>query len=171
MGSYIGYLPQDIELFEGTIAENIARLGEVDDEKVLKAASLAGVHEIIQQMPDGYNTQIGERGATLSGGQRQRVGLARALYNDPAFVVLDEPNANLDSAGEEALLNALIQLKLNGVTTIIMTHRINILTAVDKICVMGDGQFQAIGPKDEMLARLTQPRIMRPTAVPASSAS
>ncbi|CAN1489319.1 ArpD ABC-type protease/lipase transport system, ATPase and permease components [Rhabdaerophilaceae bacterium] len=171
LGQFIGYLPQDVELFEGTIAENIARLGEVDDDKVLKAAMLAGVHEIIQQMPHGYNTQIGERGSTLSGGQRQRVGLARALYNDPAFVVLDEPNANLDAAGEEALLNALIQLRLNGVTTMIMTHRINILTAVDKICVMADGQFQAIGPKDEMLARLSQPRITRPTAVPASSAS
>lgn len=172
LGAYIGYLPQDVELFEGTIAQNIGRLGEVDDEMVLEAARLAGVHEIVQLTPDGYNTMIGDGGHVLSGGQRQRIGLARALYNRPALVVLDEPNANLDQAGEEALLQAILELKRRRVTTVLMTHRVSILGAVDKIAVLADGQLQLYGPRDEVLTRITQPRVAaRPAPLTPVAAS
>jgi len=167
LGQYLGYLPQDVELFGGTIAQNIARFQDIDNEAVIAAASLAGCHELIQQLPDGYNTQIGEGGQTLSGGQRQRIGLARALYGKPSLVVLDEPNANLDAAGEEALLQAIQRLKALGTTVVIVTHKVNILAVVDKILIMNSGAVQAFGVRDEILGRLAGPKIV-PNAVPAS---
>lgn len=154
LGMSVGYLPQDIELFEGTISENIERFGEHDPEVVVKAAQKAGVHEIILHLPDGYNTMIGPGGLTLSGGQRQRIGLARALYGDPVFVVLDEPNSNLDEFGEKALLEAIIKLKQEGTTVMLITHRTNILSVTDKIAVLALGELKLYGPRDEILAKL-----------------
>ncbi len=169
LGKHVGYLPQDVELFSGTIAENIARFQDVDADEVLRAAKLAGCHEIIQLMAEGYNTPIGEGGQALSGGQRQRIGLARALYGSPSFVVLDEPNANLDSAGEEALLEALKALRASGITVIIITHKLNVLAGVDKILILTNGQVQAFGKRDEVLGRLTAPRVVTAAAeVPAA---
>lgn len=156
LGQYIGYLPQDIELFGGTIAENIARLDEPDSEQVIAAAKLAGLHEIILQMPNGYDTQIGEGGTILSGGQRQRIGLARALYGNPRLLVLDEPNASLDTAGETALINALIQVKMAGITTILITHNPNYLSHVAKLLILQSGAVAAFGPKDWVLAQAQQ---------------
>jgi len=156
LGKYIGYLPQDIELFEGTVAENIARFDDIDDQKVLQAAQISGAHDIIIKFPEGYNTYIGPGGITLSGGQRQRVALARALYGNPKIVVLDEPNSHLDDAGELALLNAIIKLKQNKTTVIIISHKVNILQIVDKIAVLMDGQLIAYGPRDEILQRLAR---------------
>jgi ATP-binding cassette subfamily C protein len=160
LGRYMGYLPQDVELFAGTVAENIARFFQVDDTEVIRAARLAGCHELIQHLAQGYNTQIGDGGQALSGGQRQRIGLARSLYGQPAFVILDEPNANLDSAGEEALLVAIQQLKANGTTVVMITHKLNILAAVDKILIMTEGVVQAFGPRDQVLQRLVGPRVV-----------
>lgn len=154
LGQHIGYLPQDVELFAGTVAENIARFREVDSEKVLEASRLAGVHDMIQQLPDGYNTQIGESGLALSGGQRQRLGLARCLYGRPALVVLDEPNASLDAPGEAALVQALQQLKSSGQTLIFITHKTNILGLADKILMLNQGTVQLFGDRDEVLAKI-----------------
>jgi ATP-binding cassette subfamily C protein len=154
LGQYIGYLPQDVELFSGTIAENIARFREVDEAEVITAAKLAGVHELIQNLPGGYNTQIGDGGATLSGGQRQRVALARAVYGKPPYIVLDEPNANLDSAGEAELLACVHRLKELGSTIIFVTHKTNMLACADKILVLQQGIVQAFGDRDEILAKL-----------------
>jgi PrtD family type I secretion system ABC transporter len=156
LGRYIGYLPQDIELFAGTIAENIARLDEPDSERVISAAKLAGLHEIILQMPNGYDAQVGEGGAILSGGQRQRIGLARALYGSPKLLVLDEPNANLDTAGETALISALTQVKLAGITTILITHNPNYLSHVSKLLILQSGTVAAFGPKDWVMAQAQQ---------------
>ena len=158
LGKFIGYLPQDIELFEGTIAENIARFEEIDSEKVLKAAQISGAHDVIVKFPDGYNTYIGPGGITLSGGQRQRIALARALYGNPKIVVLDEPNSNLDDAGEKALLNAIKTLKELGSTVIIISHKINILGIVDKIAVLKDGKLTMYGPTKKVLEQLTKAR-------------
>jgi ATP-binding cassette subfamily C protein len=168
LGRYIGYLPQDVELFAGTIAQNIARFQDIDNEQVIFAARLAGCHELVQHLPQGYNTQIGEGGQALSGGQRQRIGLARALYGQPSFVVLDEPNAHLDAAGEEALLVAVQNLRAMKTTVVIITHKINILTAVDKILVMADGAVQAFGVRDAVLQSLMGPRVVSTTPAPAS---
>ncbi len=156
LGPAVGYLPQDIELFEGTIAENIARFGEVDATKVVAAAQLAGVHEMILRFPNGYDTQIGEGGSHLSGGQRQRIAFARAVYDNPAFVVLDEPNSNLDDAGEAALIQAVRQLKAQGTTVVVITHRTNIIAAVDKILLLVDGAVQMFAPRDQVLQSLQQ---------------
>ncbi|NRP46002.1 MULTISPECIES: type I secretion system permease/ATPase [unclassified Marinobacterium] len=155
LGPHLGYLPQDIELFEGSISENIARFGEIDSEGVVKAAKLAGVHEMILRLPEGYDTIIGTAGGGLSGGQRQRIGLARAVYGSPKVIVLDEPNSNLDDVGEAALADALKQLKAQSTTVFIITHRTSILSAVDTLLVMRDGLQTMFGPRDAVLKELS----------------
>jgi len=154
LGPYVGYLPQDVELFEGSIAENIARFGEVDSDKVIEAAKTAGLHEMILRFPKGYDMSIGEAGRLLSGGQRQRIGLARAIYDDPDFLVLDEPNANLDDAGEAALVRTIEHLKAQGRTVILITHRPGILAVADHLVVLDKGRLKAAGPKEPVLAHL-----------------
>lgn len=154
LGPHVGYMPQTGELFDGTLAENIARFGDVDLERVKAAAELVGLHATIDQLPQGYDTRIGEEGAVLSGGQRQRVALARAVYGDPALLVLDEPNANLDEAGDADLLRALQQLKARGATVVVISHRTAVLPAADKLLVLNEGTVAAFGPRDEVLAAL-----------------
>ncbi|HRV76697.1 MAG TPA: type I secretion system permease/ATPase [Thauera sp.] len=170
LGPALGYLPQDIELFDGTVAENIARFGEVDSERVVDAARKVGMHEHILHLPQGYDTPLGAEGSNLSAGQRQRIGLARALYGDPALIVLDEPNSNLDEAGEKALLEALLGLKARGATVVIVTHRMSTLAAADKVMVLTDGTLAAFGPRDEVFkptpATTTAPST--PNATPAN---
>lgn len=151
LGAHVGYLPQDVELFGGTVAENIARLGTVDSAQVVAAARLAHAHEMILRLPEGYETQIGDAGAVLSGGQRQRIALARALYGNPRLVVLDEPNANLDAQGEAALAAALKELKARGVTTIMVGHRPALMSQLDKLAVLKDGALEAFGPASTIL--------------------
>ena len=154
LGSFIGYLPQDVELFEGTISENIARFGTVDPNKVIAAAMKADVHEFILRMPAGYDTVISGSGGVLSGGERQRIGLARALYGDVRLVVLDEPNSNLDDQGEQALMNALITLKSEQVTVLIISHRPSVLKVVDQIILMKEGVLVDYGTTANVLAKL-----------------
>jgi ATP-binding cassette, subfamily C, type I secretion system permease/ATPase len=154
LGQFLGYLPQNVELFTGTVTENIARMGEIDSEKVLEAANRAGAHGTILSFPQGYDTDIGEAGLSLSGGQRQRVGLARALYGDPKLVILDEPNSNLDEAGELALAGALTTLKKMGATTIMITHKPSLLSAVDKILVLENGEQARFGSRDEVFGQM-----------------
>ena len=154
LGPYVGYLPQDVELFEGSIAENIARFGEVSPEKVIAAARSAGLHEMILRFPKGYDTPIGEAGHLLSGGQRQRIGLARAMYGDPVLVVLDEPNANLDDVGEAALVRAVQELKVKGCTVFLITHRPGIVAVADRVLGLRNGVVKADGPRDVVLAAL-----------------
>lgn len=156
LGPYIGYLPQDIELFDGTISENIARFGNVDAGKVVSAARKAGVHEMILALTDGYDTYLSATSGALSGGQRQRIGLARALYGDPVLVVLDEPNANLDGAGESALVDTLARLKQEGVTLFIISHRDSMLAGMDRLLVLTDGQVSMLGPREQVLAHLAK---------------
>ena len=170
LGRHIGYLPQDVELFSGTIAENIARFSDQDEEKIIAAARLSGVHDMVQAMPAGYNTQIGEGGFALSGGQRQRIGLARALYGKPAYIILDEPNASLDADGEAALLSAIQQLRQEGCTVVLITHKTNILATIDKILVLSHGQIAGFGSRDEILAKLLGPRLAPVPATTAASA-
>jgi ATP-binding cassette subfamily C exporter for protease/lipase len=158
LGPHLGYLPQDVELFEGSIAENIARFSEVDSEKVIEAARCAGLHEMILRFPKGYDTPIGEAGGMLSGGQRQRIGLARAVYGNPALVVLDEPNANLDDAGEAALMNTVAQLKAKGKTVLLITHRPGAIAAADWLLILNNGELVANGPRDAVIAALQRPQ-------------
>jgi ATP-binding cassette subfamily C exporter for protease/lipase len=170
LGPHIGYLPQDIELFEGTIAENIARFSEMDSGKVIEAAKSAGLHEMILRLPKGYDTPIGEAGNLLSGGQRQRVGLARAVYRDPVLVVLDEPNANLDDAGEMALMNTVRDLKAKGKTVIVITHRPGAIAAADQLILLQDGHVWMSGPREGVLLALRQAKTpAAPSAVVPSS--
>lgn len=164
LGPHLGYLPQDIELFEGTIAENIGRFTEMDSPKVIAAAESAGLHEMILRFPKGYDTPIGEAGGLLSGGQRQRIGLARAIYGDPALIVLDEPNANLDDAGEEALLNTVRGLKAKGKTVFLISHRPGVVAVADRLLVLRDGRVHADGPRDAVMAALQAGRQPAPAA-------
>jgi ABC-type protease/lipase transport system fused ATPase/permease subunit len=156
LGPHIGYLPQDVELFGGTVAENIARLGEPDAAEVIRAAQRAHVHELVLRLPKGYDTEIGEAGQALSPGQRQRIALARALYGRPRLVVLDEPNADLDHEGEEALARTLQLLKEDGVTLVVVAHRPSLLRGVDKMLVLREGAVERFGARDEVMARVTR---------------
>ncbi|MEO6563902.1 MAG: type I secretion system permease/ATPase [Nitrosospira sp.] len=157
LGPHIGYLPQDIELFAGTVGENIARFGEIDSEKVVLAAKRAGIHEMILHLPQGYDTSLGDGGAGLSGGQKQRLGLARAMYGDPSLIVLDEPNSNLDEVGEQALIEAIGDLRAHGKTIVVISHRSNVLRTTTKLLVLVDGKVQLFGPTSQVLARLAKP--------------
>jgi ATP-binding cassette subfamily C exporter for protease/lipase len=155
LGPHLGYLPQGVELFDGSVAENIARFGEVDAAKVEAAARAVGLHDFILALPKGYDNPVGREGAMLSGGQRQRVGLARAIYGNPAFVVLDEPNSSLDEQGDVALASAIALLKSRGTTFVVMTHRTSVLGVADKMLVLRDGQPQMFGPRDDVLKALS----------------
>jgi ATP-binding cassette subfamily C exporter for protease/lipase len=165
LGPYLGYLPQDVELFEGTIAENIARLGEVDAPQVIAASRATGLHEMILRMAKGYDTPLGEAASTLSGGLRQRLALARAVYGQPRLVVLDEPNANLDDLGEAALARTVTQLRAQGSSVVMITHRTGALALADQLLLLVDGRVQAHGPRDAVLAAL------RPQTAAASRAT
>lgn len=156
LGGHIGYLPQDIELFGGTVADNIARFGTIDSEKVILAAKRAGVHEMILHFAKGYDTILGDGGAGLSGGQKQRIGLARAMYDDPSLLVLDEPNSNLDDVGEQALVAAINDLRERGKTIVLITHRTTVLSATTKLLLLNDGTAQAFGPREQVLQALAQ---------------
>ena len=173
LGPHIGYLPQDIELFDGTIADNIARSGQVDSDKVIAAAEAAGLHGMILRFPKGYDTPMGEAGGLLSGGQRQRVGLARALYGEPALVVLDEPNANLDDEGEAALVRAVQGLKEKGKTVVLISHRPGIVSVADRLLILHEGGVQASGPRDGVLDALKKQReaANAANAVPVTNAA
>ncbi|PWS36877.1 type I secretion system permease/ATPase [Falsiroseomonas bella] len=165
-GKYVGYLPQDVELFDGTVLRNIARMADADPELVFEAAKLAGCHEMILRLPQGYDTEIGDGGQHLSGGQRQLIGLARALFGSPKMVVLDEPNSNLDGDAEQALIRGIEELKRRGTTVILVSHRPTLVQGVDKVLLMRDGAVEAFGPRAEVLKRLVQQQ-SRPAEVPA----
>ncbi|WP_296510448.1 type I secretion system permease/ATPase [Rhodoferax sp.] len=171
LGPFVGYLPQDIELFDGTVAENIARFGDIDPQQVVVAAQRVGFHEQILRLPQGYDTPVGAAGAALSGGQRQRIALARALYGDPVLVVLDEPNSNLDDAGEKALTDAIQGLSSRGRTSVIITHRPSALGAANKLMVLREGTIAAYGPREDVLAALNGRPIEPPPAPPAAANS
>jgi ABC-type protease/lipase transport system fused ATPase/permease subunit len=157
LGQHIGYLPQDIELFADTVAANICRFEDGDDKEIIQAAKLAGVHEMILRLPEGYDTQVGEGGAILSGGYRQRIGLARAVYGNPSLIMLDEPSSNLDSDGDAALADCIVELKKRGTTIIIISHRPATIGVADKILVLRDGVAEMFGPRNEILSKLTRP--------------
>jgi ATP-binding cassette subfamily C exporter for protease/lipase len=156
LGPSIGYLPQDIELFAGTVSENIGRFGAIDPEKVILAAKRSGVHHLILQLPDGYDTVLGDGGAGLSGGQKQRIGLARAMYDDPSLLVLDEPNSNLDETGEQALIAALLDFRARGKTLVLITHRSGAINVTNKLLLLRDGAAQMFGPTAQVLAEITK---------------
>lgn len=165
-GRHVGYLPQDVELFDGTVFENIARMGEAEPDEVYEAAKLAGCHEMILRLPNGYETQIGEGGIYLSGGQRQLIGLARAMFGRPMLVVLDEPNSNLDGDSEAGLIRALERLKAQGTTVVLVSHRPTLVQGVDKVLLLKDGAMEMFGPRAEVLKRLMAPP--RPAEAPAA---
>ncbi|RXT36360.1 type I secretion system permease/ATPase [Bradyrhizobium betae] len=156
LGHHLGYLPQDIELFAESVAANICRFNRGEDQEIIAAARMAGVHEMIVRLPSGYDTQVGEGGAVLSGGYRQRIGLARAVYGNPSLVVLDEPSSNLDAEGDAALADCIMQLKKRGTTVVIISHRPVTIGVVDKILVLREGAAEMFGPRSEILARLTR---------------
>ena len=168
LGPHIGYLPQGVELLEGTLAENIARFGELDEAKIKAAAQAVGLHDFILSLPQGYDSPVGRDGAMLSGGQRQRVALARAIYDEPVLVILDEPNSSLDEAGDAALASAILDLKSRGTTFVVMTHRTSVLAVANKMLVLRDGITQAFGPRDEVLAALKQAK-EKPVAKPGQN--
>jgi len=164
LGRHIGYLPQDVELFPGNVAQNIARFEDPPNpEAVLAAAQAAGVHDLIVNLPDGYETKVGERGSALSAGQAQRIALARALYRDPFLIVLDEPNSNLDAEGDEALTRAILGLRARGAIVVIVAHRPSAIAGVDYILVIAKGRQQQFGPKEEILSRVAQPQAAQRT--------
>jgi ATP-binding cassette subfamily C exporter for protease/lipase len=158
LGPYLGYLPQEIELFDGTVAENISRFGPLDPNEVVRAARAAGLHDMILRMPLGYDTPVGESAGSLSGGQRQRVALARAVFGSPRLIVLDEPNANLDDQGEQALMAAVRFLKEGGATVVLISHRPQVLNGADRVVFMNQGRVTASGPRDAVLAALSTDR-------------
>ncbi|MDH5772549.1 MAG: type I secretion system permease/ATPase, partial [Rhodospirillaceae bacterium] len=165
LGRYVGYLPQDIELFSGSVKENIARFSDASDEEVINAARQAGAHEMILRLPKGYDTQIGDSGKLLAGGQRQRIALARALLGDVRFVVLDEPNANLDSEGDQALAQALSHLKQRGITTVVLGHRMPFVEMVDKMLVLKEGQMVMFGPREKVIEKLRELDLARTSPI------
>jgi len=164
LSHFVGYLPQDVELFSGTIRENIARMAEGDPELVVRAARRAGAHDMILQLPKGYDTEIGQRGLRLSGGQAQRIGIARAMYGDPKLVVLDEPNSNLDTEGDEALTRAVRAARERGAIVVVVAHRPIGIEAVDMLLVLKDGRMQAFGPKETVLGQVLQ-RVAPPSPI------
>ncbi len=158
LGQYVGYLPQEVSLFEGTVWENIARMRRADPDEIVKAAQMAGIHDMILRLPDGYDTRVGDGGSRLSGGQRQRIGLARALFGNPRLLVLDEPNSNLDADGEMALAKALSAAKAGGATIVVIAHRPSAVAIVDNLMVLKDGAVEMFGPREEVLARISPQR-------------
>jgi ATP-binding cassette subfamily C protein len=174
LGQHIGYLPQNVELIDGTVAQNISRFEpNAPSEAVIAAAKLAGVHELIVRLPDGYQTEVGNDGSALSAGQRQRIALARALYRDPFLIVLDEPNSNLDADGETALAVAVNSARQRGAVVVLVAHRQSILSVVDNILYMRDGRALAYGPKEDVMRKLSgnePPKKIEAQAVPAASA-
>ena len=169
LGPYIGYLPQGVELLEGTLADNIARFGEIRQSQVEAAAKAVGLHEFIMSLPKGYESPVGRDGTMLSGGERQRVALARAIYGDPVLVVLDEPNSSLDEAGDAALSDAIRTLKARGTTVVVMTHRTSVLAVADKMLILRDGAQQAFGPRDEVLAAIK--KASQPVQTPSQTSA
>ena len=157
LGQHLGYLPQDIELFADSVGANICRFEQGQDEEVIRAAQMAGVHDMILRLPRGYDTQVGEGGAILSGGYRQRIALARAVYGNPSLVVLDEPSSNLDGEGDAALSDCILQLKERGSSVVIISHRPATLNVVEKVLILRDGAVEMFGPRNEVLSRLTRP--------------
>jgi PrtD family type I secretion system ABC transporter len=170
LGKYVGYLPQDVQLFDGTVTENISRFEEQpDSQRVVAASQAADVHEMVLRLPNGYETRIGTDGSALSAGQRQRIALARALYGDPFLVVLDEPNSNLDSDGEVALIKAIEAVRARGGIVIVIAHRPVVLRVADTVAVIGGGQLTAIGPRDEVMRKVLRHPVTAPAALAVAS--